>query len=42
MSGARLLHTAAIELQQHNGKYALCTMCVGLGQGYATILERVG
>jgi acetyl-CoA acyltransferase len=42
MSGARLLHTAAIELQQRNGKYALCTMCVGLGQGYATILERVG
>jgi acetyl-CoA acyltransferase len=41
MSGARILQTAAIELQQHNKKYALCTMCVGLGQGYATIIERV-
>jgi acetyl-CoA acyltransferase len=41
MSGARLLLTAGIELQQRQGKYALCTMCVGVGQGYATIIERV-
>lgn len=41
MSGARILQSAAIELQQRGAKYALCTMCVGLGQGYATIIERV-
>jgi len=41
MSGARLLLTAAIELQDKNKKYALCTMCIGVGQGYAVILERV-
>jgi acetyl-CoA acyltransferase len=41
MTGARLLHTAAIQLQETGGKYALCTMCVGVGQGYATIIERV-
>lgn len=41
MSGARILQTAAIELHQKKGRYALCTMCVGLGQGYATIIERV-
>lgn len=41
MSGARLLQTAAIELHEQNKKYALCTMCVGVGQGYATILEKV-
>lgn len=41
MSGARIILTAAIELQKSNGKYALSTMCVGLGQGYATIIERV-
>lgn len=41
MSGARILQSAAIELQQRKGKYALATMCVGLGQGYATIIERV-
>jgi acetyl-CoA acyltransferase len=40
MSGARLLHTAAIELNEKNKRYALCTMCVGVGQGYAVILER--
>ncbi len=39
MSGARLLHTAALELHERNKRYALCTMCVGVGQGYATILE---
>ncbi|MCB0792146.1 MAG: 3-oxoadipyl-CoA thiolase [Flavobacteriales bacterium] len=41
MSGARLLQTAAIELQDRRARYALCTMCVGVGQGYAAILERV-
>ncbi len=40
-SGTRILQTAAIELQKQNKKYALVTMCVGVGQGYATILERV-
>jgi len=40
MSGARLLLTAAIELQRSGKKYALCTMCIGVGQGYATIIER--
>jgi 3-oxoadipyl-CoA thiolase len=41
MSGARLLLTAAHELARHGGRYALCTMCVGVGQGTATIIERV-
>jgi 3-oxo-5,6-didehydrosuberyl-CoA/3-oxoadipyl-CoA thiolase len=41
MSGARLLLTAAHELQQTGGRYALATMCVGVGQGMATVLERV-
>jgi acetyl-CoA acetyltransferase len=40
MSGARILHTAAIELQKTNKRYALVTMCIGVGQGYATIIER--
>lgn len=40
MSGARLLQTASIELQEQNKKYALCTMCIGVGQGYAVIIER--
>ncbi|HNM71104.1 MAG TPA: 3-oxoadipyl-CoA thiolase [Flavobacteriales bacterium] len=40
MSGARLLQTAAIELGERNARYALCTMCIGVGQGYATIIER--
>ena len=40
MTGARLLQTAAIELQNKNKKYALVTMCVGVGQGYATIIEK--
>jgi acetyl-CoA acetyltransferase len=40
MTGARLLQTAAIELQETNKKYALITMCIGVGQGYATIIER--
>ena len=41
MSGQRLLQTAAIELQKTGKQYALCTMCIGVGQGYATIIERV-
>ena len=40
MTGARLLQTAAIELNKGNKKYALATMCIGVGQGYATILEK--
>jgi acetyl-CoA acyltransferase len=40
MSGARLLQTAALELHDRNKRYALCTMCIGVGQGYATIIER--
>lgn len=41
MSGARLIMTAAYQLQRQRGRYALCTMCVGVGQGIAIILERV-
>jgi acetyl-CoA acyltransferase len=41
MSGARILQTASIELQKQDKKYALVTMCIGVGQGYAVILERV-
>lgn len=41
MSGARLLLTASHELQRTNGRYALATMCIGVGQGMATVLERV-
>ncbi len=40
MSGARILHTAALELQRSQKQYALITMCVGVGQGYAVILQR--
>lgn len=40
MSGARILHTAALELQKTGKRYALVTMCIGVGQGYATIIER--
>lgn len=40
MTGARILQSAAIELQKTNKKYALVTMCIGVGQGYATIIER--
>ena len=41
MSGARLLLTASHELQRTSGRYALATMCIGVGQGMATVLERV-
>ena len=40
MSGARLALTAAHELQESGGTYALCTMCIGVGQGIAMVLER--
>lgn len=40
VTGARILHAAALELQRSNKRYALVSMCIGVGQGYATILER--
>jgi 3-oxoadipyl-CoA thiolase len=40
MTGARLLNTAAIELHEQNKRYALVTMCVGVGQGYAAVIEK--
>jgi acetyl-CoA acetyltransferase len=41
MSGARILLSAAIELQEQNKRYALVTMCIGVGQGFAVIIEKV-
>jgi len=41
MSGARLVTTAAYQLRRTNGRYALCTMCIGVGQGIAMIIEKV-
>ena len=41
MSGARLATTALFQLERSGGRYALCTMCVGVGQGIALIIERV-
>ncbi len=40
MSGTRIIQTAAIELQKQNKRYALCTMCIGVGMGYAVIIEK--
>ena len=40
MSGARLVMTAAYQLRRNGGKYALCTMCIGVGQGIAMIIEK--
>jgi acetyl-CoA acyltransferase len=40
-SGARLITTALYELQRTGGRYALCTMCIGVGQGIAVVIERV-
>ena len=40
MSGARILNSAAIELHEKNKRYALVTMCIGVGQGYAVIIEK--
>ena len=41
MSGARLVTTAFYQMQQSDTKYALCTMCVGVGQGLSMVLEKV-
>jgi len=41
MSGARLVTTALVELELTGGRYALCTMCIGVGQGIAMVIERV-
>ena len=41
MSGARLVTTALYQLEQLQARYALCTMCIGVGQGIAIIIERV-
>jgi 3-oxoadipyl-CoA thiolase len=41
VTGTRLAHTAALQLQLTNKKYALITMCIGVGQGYAAVIERV-
>lgn len=41
MSGARIITTATYQLHRTGGRYALCTMCIGVGQGIAMILERV-
>jgi acetyl-CoA acetyltransferase len=41
MSGARLVTTASYELQQKKLRFGLCTMCIGVGQGIALLIERV-
>ncbi len=41
MSGARILGSAALELHEQNKRYALATMCIGVGQGYAVVIEKV-
>lgn len=41
MSGTRITYTAALEMSKRDAKYALVTMCVGVGQGYAVILEKI-
>ncbi len=41
MSGARLVTTATWQLQRSGGRYALCTMCIGVGQGIAMLIERI-
>ena len=41
VSGARIIGSAAMELQNQNKKYALCTLCIGVGQGYAMVIEKV-
>ncbi len=40
VSGTRIMHSAALELHERNERYALVTMCVGVGQGYAVVIER--
>ncbi|MCC6816071.1 MAG: acetyl-CoA C-acyltransferase [Saprospiraceae bacterium] len=41
MTGARIVYSAALQLQRMNKKYALVTMCIGVGQGYAVIIEKI-
>ncbi|WP_209389915.1 3-oxoadipyl-CoA thiolase [Chryseobacterium sp. RR2-3-20] len=41
VSGARIVGSAAMELQKQDNKYALCTLCIGVGQGYAMVIEKV-
>jgi acetyl-CoA acyltransferase len=41
MSGARLVTTATYQLERSGGRYALCTMCIGVGQGIAMVIERM-
>jgi len=41
VSGARIIGSAALELQKQNKKYALCTLCIGVGQGYAMVIEKM-
>ena len=41
MTGTRILQTATLELRRKQKKYALVTMCVGVGQGYAVIIENI-
>lgn len=41
MSGARITYSASLELQKQNKRYALCTMCIGVGMGYAVIIEKI-
>jgi acetyl-CoA acyltransferase len=41
MSGARITYSAALELQKQNKRYALATMCIGVGMGYAVIIEKI-
>ena len=41
MSGARLVTTALVQLEQIKGRLALCTMCIGVGQGIAIVIERI-
>jgi acetyl-CoA acyltransferase len=40
-SGARLITTALYQLERCNGRFALCTMCIGVGQGIALVIERL-
>lgn len=40
VTGARIMHSAALELHKQNKRYALVTMCIGVGQGYATVIEK--
>jgi acetyl-CoA acetyltransferase len=40
-SGARLITAAVVQLQRTDGRYALCAMCIGVGQGIAIILEKI-